>query len=104
MEAYIGGISTRKVDGLVAALGVQSGISKSQVSRICADIDIQVQAFLNRPLKESCYAYVFLDATYLHGRLGHGQQVCARAAVIAMGVNSDWGWSGGRIRVGCSSG
>jgi putative transposase len=81
MEAYIGGISTRKVDALVAALGVQSGISKSQVSRICADIDIQVQAFLNRP--------VFLDATYLHGRLGLGLQVCSRAAVIAMGVNAD---------------
>jgi putative transposase len=88
MEAYIGGISTRKVDALVAALGVQSGISKSQVSRICADIDIQVQAFLNRPLQESGYAYVFLDATYLHGRLGLGHQVCSRAAVIAMGVNS----------------
>ena len=46
MEAYIGGVSTRKVDALVAALGVQSGISKSQVSRICQDIDEQVQAFL----------------------------------------------------------
>ncbi len=89
MEAYIGGISTRKVDALVAALGVQSSISKSQLSRICADIDIQVQAFLNRPLQESGYAYVFLDATYLHGRLGLGQQVCSRAAVIAMGVNAD---------------
>ena len=77
------------MDALVAALGVQSGISKSQVSRICADIDIQVQAFLNRPLQESGYAYVFLDATYLHGRLGRGQQVCSRAAVIAMGVNAD---------------
>jgi transposase-like protein len=89
MEAYIGGISTRKVDALVAALGVQSGISRSQVSRICQDIDIQVQAFLNRPLQESGYAYVFLDATYLHGRLGRGLQVCSRAAVIAMGVNAD---------------
>jgi putative transposase len=46
MEAYIGGVSTRKVDSLVAALGSQSGISKSQVSRICQDIDVQVQAFL----------------------------------------------------------
>ncbi len=53
MEAYISGLSTRKVDALVAALGVQSGISKSQVSRICQDIDEQVQAFLNRPLQES---------------------------------------------------
>nr|WP_255111797.1 transposase [Synechococcus sp. RedBA-s] len=53
MEAYVGGISTRKVDALVAALGVQSGISKSQVSRICADIDVQVQAFLKSSLKNS---------------------------------------------------
>jgi transposase-like protein len=89
MEAYIGGISTRKVDTLVAALGVQSGISKSQVSRICQEIDQQVQAFLNRPLQESGYAYVYLDATYLHGRLGRALQVCSRAAVIAMGVNAD---------------
>ena len=89
MEAYIGGISTRKVDALVTSLGSGSGIYKSEVSRICAGIDVQVQAFLNRPLQESGYAYVFLDATYLHGRLGLGQQVCSRAAVIAMGVNAD---------------
>lgn len=89
MEAYIGGVSTRKVDALVAALGVQSGISKSQVSRICQDIDEQVQAFLNRPLQESGYAYVYLDATYLHGRLGKALQVCSRAVVVAMGVNAD---------------
>jgi putative transposase len=63
------------VDALVAALGVQSGISKSQVSRICQDIDEQVQAFLSRPLQESGYAYVYLDATYLHGRLGKALQV-----------------------------
>jgi len=88
MEAYVGGISTRKVDALVAALGVQSGISRSQVSRNCADIDVQVQAFLNRPL-EGGYAYVYLDATYLHGRLGKALQVCSRAVVVAMGVNAD---------------
>jgi transposase-like protein len=89
MEAYIGGVSTRKVDALVAALGVQSGISKSQVSRICQEIDEQVQAFLNRPLQEAGYAYVYLDATYLHGRLGKALQVCSRAVVVAMGVNAD---------------
>ncbi len=89
MEAYIGGVSTRKVDALVAALGVQSGISKSQVSRICQEIDQQVQAFLSRPLQEAGYAYIFLDATYLHGRLGRALQVCSRAAVVAMGVNAD---------------
>ena len=68
MEAYIGGVSTRKVDALVAALGSQSGISKSQVSRICQDIDQQVQAFLGRSLESSSYAYVYLDATYLKGQ------------------------------------
>jgi transposase-like protein len=89
MEAYIGGVSTRKVDSLVAALGSQSGISKSQVSRICQEIDQQVQAFLSRPLESSSYAYVYLDATYLKGRLGKAQQVCSRAVVVAMGVNTD---------------
>jgi putative transposase len=59
----------------VAALGVQSGISRSQVSRICADIDVQVQAFLNRPLEESGCAYVYFDATYLQGQLGKAFQV-----------------------------
>jgi putative transposase len=89
MEAYVAGVSTRKVDALVAALGSQSGISKSQVSRICADIDVQVQAFLSRPLNASGYAYLYLDATYLHGRLGRAMQVCSRAVVVAMGVNAD---------------
>ena len=89
MEAYIGGVSTRKVDALVGALGSQSGISKSQVSRICQEIDQQVQAFLSRPLESSGYAYVYLDATYLKGRLGKAQQVCSRAVVVAMGVNED---------------
>jgi len=89
MEAYIGGVSTRKVDALVAALGSQSGISKSQVSRICQEIDQQVQAFLSRPLESSGYAYVYLDATYLKGRRGKAQQVCSRAVVVAMGVNAD---------------
>ncbi|CAK6697031.1 MULTISPECIES: IS256 family transposase [unclassified Synechococcus] len=89
MEAYIGGVSTRKLDALVGALGSQSGISKSQVSRICQEIDQQVQAFLSRPLQESGYAYVYLDATYLKGRLGKALQVCSRAVVVAMGVNVD---------------
>jgi transposase-like protein len=69
----------------VSALGSQSGISKSQVSRICQEIDQQVQAFLCRPLQESGYAYVYMDATYLHGRLGKALQVCSRAVVVAMG-------------------
>jgi len=89
MEAYINSVSTRKVDALVAALGSQSGVSKSQVRRICQEIDQRVQAFLNRPLEGSGYAYVYLDATYLKGRLGKAQQVCSRAVVIAMGVKED---------------
>jgi len=73
----------------VSALGSQSGISKTQVSRICQEIDQQVQAFLNRPLQETGYAYDYMDATYLHGRLGKPLQVCARAVVVAMSVNAD---------------
>jgi len=73
----------------VGALGSQSGISKSQVSRICQEIDQQVQAFLSRPLKESGFAYIYLDATYLKGRLGKALQVCSRAIVVAMGVDAD---------------
>ena len=56
MEAYIGGVSTRKVDALLGALGVQSAISKSQVSRLCQDIDEQVQAFMNRLLQKAGWA------------------------------------------------
>jgi transposase-like protein len=89
MEAYVAAVSKRKVDALVAALGSQSGISKSQVSRICSEIDLQVQAFLSRPLEGQGYAYLYLDATYLHGRLGRAMQVCSRAVVVAMGVNAD---------------
>ena len=59
------------------------------MSRICQEIDQQVQAFLARPLESSSYAYVYLDATYLKGRLGKAQQVCSRAVVVAMGVNED---------------
>jgi putative transposase len=55
----------------------------------CQEIDQQVQAFLSRPLESSSYACVYLDATYLKGRLGKAQQVCSRAVVVAMGVNED---------------
>ena len=68
MEAYVNGISTRAVDDLVQALGVESGISKSEVSRICAGLDEQVEAFRSRPLHHTSFPYVFLDATYLHVR------------------------------------
>ncbi|MCS5693974.1 IS256 family transposase [Cyanobium sp. FGCU-6] len=88
MEAYTGGISTRKVDALVEALGGTSGISKSEVSRICQGLDEKVKAFLGRPLDHARFPYVYLDATYLHGRLGRTMQVCSRAVVVAIGINA----------------
>ncbi|MDX2378124.1 transposase, partial [Microbacterium sp. LRZ72] len=63
MEAYVHGVSTRKVDDLVKALGADTGISKSEVSRICANLDEDVAAFRDRPLADQAYPYVFLDAT-----------------------------------------
>ena len=62
MEAYLHGVSTRKVDDLVRALGADSGISKSEVSRICKDLDAEVAAFRDRSLAEVGFPYVFLDA------------------------------------------
>ena len=89
MEAYTGGISTRKVDALVEALGGASGISKSEVSRICQGLDEQVKAFLGRPLDHARYPYVFFDDTYLHGRLGQNMQVVSRASgAISSAPNS----------------
>src|SRR6195256_1182249 len=72
-EAYIQGVSTRSVDDLVQAMGM-SGISKSQVSRLCGEIDERVQTFLTRPL-EGDWPYVWLDATYVKGRQA-GRIVC----------------------------
>jgi putative transposase len=95
MEAFVHGVSTRKVDDLVAALGADSGISKSEVSRICAGIDEEVGAWLARPLDHIAFPYVFLDATYLKARVGgtgprrKGAQVVSQAAVIAVGVSAD---------------
>src|SRR5215472_8190264 len=66
MEAYVTGTSTRKAGDLVAALGADSGISKSEVSRICADLDIEVAAFRDRSLARAAFPYVFLDATVRH--------------------------------------
>jgi transposase-like protein len=86
MEAYVHGVSTRKVDDLVKALGVASGISKSEVSRICSELDRDLKAFRDRPLDHIPFSYVFLDATYVKGRV-HGR-VVSRAVVIATGVTS----------------
>ena len=68
MEAYAAGVSTRSVDDLVAALGVDSGISKSEVSRICKGLDETVEAFRNRRLDHVKFPYVYIDATYLKVR------------------------------------
>src|SRR6266568_8100275 len=84
-EAYIQGVSTRSVDELVQAMGLD-GISKSQVSRLCGEIDGKIAAFLDRPL-EGEWPYVWLDATYLKVR--RGGRIVSAAAVIAIGVNGD---------------
>ena len=84
-EAYIQGISTRSVDELVKALGME-GISKSQVSRLCAEIDERVHAFLARPI-EGDWPYVWLDATYVKVRRNH--QIVSVAVIVAVGVNTD---------------
>jgi transposase-like protein len=68
-EAWIGGVSTRRVDDLVQAIGL-SGISKSQVSKLCKEIDERVRAFLDRPLAGEWLLYLWLDATYLNQREG----------------------------------
>ena len=89
MEAYVNGVSTRAVDDLVTALGIDSGISKSEVSRICAGLDETVAAFRSRPLHHTTFPYLFLDATYLHvRRTGAGGQVTSMAVVIATGVTA----------------
>jgi transposase-like protein len=89
MEAYVHGTSTRKVDDLVKALGVDSGISKSEVSRICGELDGEVAAFRSRSLAHTAFPYVFLDATYLKARVDG--RVVSRAVVIATGVSADGG-------------
>ena len=85
MEAWVHGVSTRKVDDLVKALGATSGISKSEVSRICAELDKDLEAFRTRRL-EGSFPYVFCDATYLKARVAG--RVVSRAVVVATGVTS----------------
>ena len=84
-EAYIQGVSTRSVDDLVKAMGM-SGISKSQVSRLCEEIDEKVKAFLDRPT-EGEWPYLWIDATYLKVR--RGGRIVYVAVIIAVGVNTD---------------
>jgi transposase-like protein len=84
-EAWIQGVSTRSVDDLVQAMGM-SGISKSQVSRLCGEIDERVNTFLNRPL-EGEWPYLWLDATYVKVR--QAGRIVSVAVIIAVGVNDD---------------
>ncbi len=89
MEAYVHGVSTRSVDDLVKALGADTGISKSEVSRICQDLDGQLVAFRNRPLDHVRFPYMYLDATYCKAQVNH--QIVSRAVVIATGITEDGG-------------
>jgi putative transposase len=84
-EAWIGGVSTRRVDELVQAMGL-SGISKSSVSKLCKEIDERVNAFLDRPLSGD-WPYLWLDATYLKQR--EGGRIVSVAAIIAVAVNTE---------------
>jgi transposase-like protein len=86
----VAGVSTRSVDDLVAALGIDSGISKSEVSRICAGLDEVVTAFRTRRLDHTAFPYVYLDATYLHVR-NPASQVVSMAVVVATGITADCG-------------
>jgi len=87
MEAYLHGVSTRKVDDLVKALGADTGISRSEVSRICTGLDEEVAEFRDRSLTGAAFPYVFLDATYCKARVG--RRVVSQAVVIATGVRAD---------------
>jgi transposase-like protein len=87
MEAYVHGVSTRAVDDLVGALGASSGISRSEVSRICAGLDEVVSGFRDRRLDHIEFPYVWLDGTYLHVRDHH--QVTSKAVIIATGVSAE---------------
>ena len=87
MEAYVHGVSTRKVDDLVSALGVDAGISKSEVSRICAALDEEMNEFRARSLSHLAFPYLLCDATYVKARVGG--RVVSRAVVVATGVAQD---------------
>jgi putative transposase len=84
-EAYVQGVSTRRVDELVQSLGL-NGMSKSQVSALCHDLDAEVERFRSRPLAGTSYPYVWLDATFIKAR-AQGR-VVSQAVVIAIGLNA----------------
>jgi len=97
MQACVEGVSTRRVDDLVIAMG-GTGISKSEVSRICAQLDTDVAIWRTRTLDHIAFPYLFLDATYCKVRLGG--RVVSQAVVIATGVSAD----GRREVLGCATG
>ena len=85
-RAYVHGVSTRKVDDLVVALGIEAGVSKSEVSRICGELDAVVAGFRERPLDHVGFPYLFLDATYVKAH--DGPRVVSKAIVVATGVTA----------------
>ena len=100
MQAYVEGVSTRRVDDLVIAMG-GTGISKSEVSRICAQLDAEVAIWRTRTLDHIAFPYVFLDATYCKVRIN--QRVVSQAVVIATGVSAtaegkSWAAQPGTVR------
>ena len=84
-EAYVHGISTRSVDDLVQAMGM-TGVSKSQVSRLCEELDGKVKAFLERPI-EGDWPYLWIDATYI--RVRQNGRIVSVAVIVAVGANAD---------------
>jgi putative transposase len=97
MEAYVHGVSTRKVDDLARAFGVGSGISRSEMSRICAELDQEMEGFRTRQVDHVAFPYLFCDATYVQGRVRG--RVVSRAVVVT-GVTAD----GNREVLGCDVG
>jgi len=87
IEAYVHGVSTRKVDDFVATLGAETGISQSELCRIQAELDAEVAQFRDRPLATQGLPYVFLAATYCKPTVGH--RILSQAAVVAVGVAGD---------------
>ncbi len=84
MEVYLHGVSARMVDDLVKSLGADTGISKSEVSRICAGMDLEVSTFTGRDLSAMGFPYMFLGTTYCKARVNH--RVVSQAIVVAVGV------------------
>src|SRR5256714_8134439 len=97
-EAYIQGVATRSVDELVKAMGM-TGISKSQVSRLCGEIDGKIATFLDRPLERE-WPYIWLDATYVKAR--RDGRIVSVAVIVAVGVNSDGPREGLGLAIGTS--